>query len=281
MNELDVPAVDDLIRTALAEDLGSGDVTTRATMASDRHARAHIRAKQAAVIAGMPLIAKVCQAAGGGVAIDAKITDGATVAKGEVLAELEGSASTLLSVERVILNLLQQLSGVATLTAKFVAAAKGNKARIVDTRKTVPGLRILQKYAVRVGGGANHRFGLSDGILIKNNHITAAGGIGPALAAARARAPHGLRCEIECRTMDEVWLAVAGHADAILLDNMSPAHLREAVTLIAGRAITEASGGVSLDTIAAIAASGVDLISVGALTHSAPAVDLHMLLSLT
>ncbi len=280
MEIFDLPAVHDLLRAALAEDVGAGDVTTRLTVAPGVRAQASIRVKQAAVIAGIPLIRKLCAMAGGEVVVQEQCSDGTRVRKGAVIASLSGPAQTLLSIERVTLNLLQHLSGVATLTAQFVAAVKGTKARIVDTRKTLPGLRVLEKYAVRVGGGFNHRHRLDDGILIKNNHITAAGGVAAALRAARAGAPHGLKVEIECRTQAEVDEALGAGAEAILLDNMSVERLRAAVRRIAGRALTEASGGVHLDNVRAIAETGVDIISVGALTHSAPAVDLHMLLEL-
>jgi nicotinate-nucleotide pyrophosphorylase (carboxylating) len=276
----DLPAVDAVVKAALAEDLGAGDLTTRLTVPPERRARAEISAKEAAVVAGIPLIRKVCAAAGGGVDVRERVSDGARVQSGDVLAGLAGPAQTLLATERVILNLLQRLSGVATLTARFVAAVAGHRCRIADTRKTTPGLRVLEKYAVRVGGGYNHRTGLADGILIKNNHITAAGGVTAAVHAARAGAPHGLKVEVECSSFAEVDEALAAHAEVILLDNMSVDQLREAVRRIGGRALVEASGGVNMNNIAAIAATGVDIISVGALTHSVPAVDLHMTLFL-
>lgn len=276
MDTYDLPAVQELLRNALAEDIGAGDITTRLTIAAKTQARAEIRAKQAAVIAGVPLIRKICAIAATDVVVAELLQDGEPVDKGSVIATLSGSASALLSIERVTLNLLQHLSGIATLTAQFVAAVHGTKARIVDTRKTLPGLRLLQKHAVRVGGGFNHRQRLDDGILIKNNHITAAGGVTPAVRQARSGAPHGLKVEVECRTQAEVEEAIAAGAEAILLDNMSVAELHHAVQLIGGRVLTEASGGVSLETVRAIAESGVDVISVGALTHSAPAIDLHM-----
>ena len=281
MTVFDLPAVDALVKAALSEDVGAGDLTTQLTVPVTTQATAFIEAKCEAVIAGMPLIHKVCAVVGGGIEVDEQIHDGARVSTGAVLATLAGSAQSLLAIERVALNFLQHLSGIATLTASFVHAVRGSKSRIVDTRKTTPGLRFLEKYAVRVGGGANHRFGLDDGILIKNNHITAAGGLGVAVRAAKAAAPHLHKIEVECRTPAEVDEALTAGADCLLLDNMSVDQLAEAVRRIGGRALVEASGGVSLDTVAAIAGTGVDLISVGALTHSAPAVDLHMLLSLT
>jgi nicotinate-nucleotide pyrophosphorylase (carboxylating) len=280
MTVFDLPGVVDLVRTALAEDLGGGDLTTRLTIAPERQARAEISAKAPAVVAGVPLIRKIVEVAGGGVQVVERLADGVTVSPGDVLATLAGPARTLLVIERVTLNFLQHLSGISTVTARFVEAVRPHRCRIVDTRKTTPGLRVLQKYAVRAGGGFNHRQRLDDGILIKNNHITAAGGIAPAVAAAHAGAPHGIKVEVECSSLDEVAEAVNAHAEILLLDNMSVDQLAAAVRQVAGRAILEASGGVTLANVAAIAATGVDLISIGALTHSAPAVDLHMTLHL-
>jgi nicotinate-nucleotide pyrophosphorylase (carboxylating) len=280
MDVFDLPVVGALLTTALAEDLGAGDLTTQLTVPPGTHARGQIAAKQTAVIAGMPLIRRLCNAAGGGVEVQERLADGARVSSGDVLAVLSGSAHTLLAIERVTLNLLQRLSGIATLTSRFVAAVRGCGCRIVDTRKTTPGLRVLEKHAVRVGGGFNHRQRLDDGILVKNNHIAAAGGLSAALSAARVAAPHGLKIEVECRTVDDVDEAVSAGADIVLLDNMPVAQISEAVARIAGRAIVEVSGGITLENVRAVAATGVDIISVGALTHSAPAVDLHMTLSL-
>jgi len=281
MDVFDLPDVDALVRRAIGEDLGAGDLTTRLTVPRDTRARAEIAAKEGAVIAGLPLLRTVCAAAGGGIEVRQRIVDGTHVGPGDILATLSGSAHTLLAVERVALNFLQHLSGVATLTARFVAAVSGCGCRIVDTRKTTPGLRVLEKYAVRVGGGFNHRVRLDDGILVKNNHITAAGGVAAAVAAARAGAPHGLKVEVECATLSEVTEALAAGAEIILLDNMAVDELADAVRRIAGRAVVEASGGINLDNVRAVAETGVDIISIGALTHSAPAVDLHMTLFLT
>jgi nicotinate-nucleotide pyrophosphorylase (carboxylating) len=280
MDISDLPAVDAIVKTALAEDVGGGDLTTQLTVASDARGRAEVSAKERAVIAGTPLIRKVCAVTGGDVEARDCIADGTCVAAGDAIATLSGSVQTLLATERVMLNFLQHLSGIATLTARFVAAVSGCGCRIVDTRKTIPGLRVLEKYAVRVGGGFNHRYGLHDGILIKNNHITAAGGVAPAVSAARVGAPHGLKVEVECTTLSEVGEALAAGAEIILLDNMSLDELTQAVCRIDGHAVVEASGGVSLDNVRAIATTGVDIISIGALTHSAPAVDLHMTLFL-
>lgn len=273
----ELPQVDALIRAALEEDLGRGDVTTRLTVPPGLRATGTVLAKQDGVLAGLPLIARVFAVMGAhDVRVDQRARDGDAFTTGTVLATVEGPAEDLLVGERLSLNLLQQLSGVATMTRRFVDAVAGTKARVIDTRKTTPGLRALEKYAVRMGGGHNHRAGLDDGILIKDNHITAAGGVAAALAAARAGAPHGLRIEIECATIAQVDEALANGADALLLDNMTPAQLTEAVRHVAGHALTEASGGVTLETIRAVAETGVDLISVGALTHSAPAVDISM-----
>ncbi|MCX8073325.1 MAG: carboxylating nicotinate-nucleotide diphosphorylase [Candidatus Binatia bacterium] len=267
----------DLMQRELADDWGSGDITSAVTIPPGRSARAEIRAKAHGVLAGVEAVAVAAELVGT-VRAELVIVDGARLEPGRVVAVLHGSARELLAIERVTLNVLQHLSGVATLTRRYVDAVAGTRARIVDTRKTLPGLRLLQKYAVRVGGGHNHRFGLSDGILIKNNHISAAGGVRAAVEAARRHGPHTLRVEVECRTLEEVDEALTAGAEAILLDNMDPAGLRRAVERIQGRALTEASGGVNLETVRAIAETGVDLISVGALTHSAPALDLHMIL---
>jgi nicotinate-nucleotide pyrophosphorylase (carboxylating) len=277
MTIFDVPAVGQLIEAALAEDIGRGDVTTRLTVPPDLRATAAIVAKQDGVLAGAPLVDRVFAALGAhGVRITHHAADGAAFTAKTALASLEGPAADLLVGERVALNFVQQLSGVATLTRRYVDAVRGTKARVVDTRKTTPGLRVLEKYAVRMGGGANHRLGLDDGVLIKDNHITAAGGVAAAVRAARAGAPHTLRIQVECAAPAQVDEALGAGADAVLLDNMSVEQIAAAVRHIAGRALIEASGGVTLSSIRAIAETGVDLISVGALTHSAPAIDLSM-----
>jgi len=276
-----LPAVESLIRAALAEDIGRGDVTTMATVGAGTPGRAEIVAKQPGVLAGVALVARVFELLGAAqVAVEARRADGESFARGDVLVRLRGPARDLLSGERVALNFLQRLCGVATSTRRFVDAVAGTRARIIDTRKTTPGFRVLEKYAVRAGGGGNHRGGLDDGILIKDNHIAAAGGLTKAVQRARRAAPHTLRVEVECRTLREVDAAVRSGAEVILLDNMSAAQMREAVRRVAARALLEASGGVSLETVRAIAETGVDLISVGALTHSAPVIDLSMRLKL-
>ncbi|MBI4514356.1 MAG: carboxylating nicotinate-nucleotide diphosphorylase [Deltaproteobacteria bacterium] len=272
---LSLPGVADVIAAAVAEDLGHGDITTRLTVAASSRASAQIVAKQSGLLAGLPLVERV-YALFGGVTLDRHYADGDPLEEGAVVAVVSGNTRALLGGERVALNLLQHLSGIATLTAAFVQAVGDARCRIVDTRKTLPGLRLLEKYAVRVGGGANHRFNLADGILIKDNHIAAAGGVSAAVQSARAGAPHTLKIEVECTTLAQVDEALAAAADCILLDNMEVAAIAEAVQRIAGRALVEASGNMTLARVRAVAAAGVDLISVGALTHSAPAFDFSM-----
>jgi nicotinate-nucleotide pyrophosphorylase (carboxylating) len=269
-----------LLRAALAEDVGPWDLTTLATVPEDVPASATITAKAPGVIAGLPVSARVFALVDHQVRFEAAVAEGGVVAAGACVARLRGPARAILTGERVALNFLQYLSGIATRTARFVDLVAGTHARIVDTRKTVPGLRALAKYAVRVGGGQNHRHGLYDAILIKENHIAAAGGLGEAIRRARATAPHTGRVEVEVETLDQIPEALAAGADVLLLDNMDVETMREAIRRIGGRALTEASGGVSEATVAAIAAAGVDLISVGALTHSVTALDLSLRLEL-
>ena len=281
MTVFDLPAVRALIDAALAEDVGRGDLTTELTVPPERRATAVILAKQDGVLAGGPLMDRIVAAVGARQAsIAHHLDDGAAFTTGARLISIEGRAADLLVAERTALNLIQRLSGVATLTRRFVDAVAGTRARIVDTRKTTPGMRALEKYAVRAGGGHNHRLGLDDGILIKDNHLVAAGGVGAAVAAARRGAPHTARVQVECATIDQVDEALAAGVDAILLDNMSVSELATAVRHIAGRALIEASGGVTLATVRGIADAGPDLISVGALTHSSPSSDLAMDLAL-
>ncbi|MDO3377015.1 carboxylating nicotinate-nucleotide diphosphorylase [Geoalkalibacter halelectricus] len=269
--------IERIIRTALAEDIGAGDLTTEATLAPGTPGEARLVAKEDFVLAGIDVARQVFHAVDVGVSFSTEVSDGQQVRKGELLAVVQGAAASLLQAERVALNLLQRMSGVATLTAAYVAAVRGTDAQIVDTRKTTPGLRILEKYAVRMGGGRNHRYALYDGVLIKENHIAAAGGIAQAVARARQRLSHIHKIEIETQTLDEVGQALEAKADVILLDNMDLDMLRDAVALVRGRALTEASGGVNLESVRGIAETGVDLISVGALTHSYRAVDISML----
>jgi nicotinate-nucleotide pyrophosphorylase (carboxylating) len=277
MTVFDLASVKMLVQMAVAEDIGRGDLTTQLTVSAGVRGRAEIVAKQDGVLAGLPLLAQVFHALGAtAVEIREHLADGASFTTGTVIAELSGAAADLLAGERVALNFLQHLSGIATITRQYVTAVAGTGARVVDTRKTVPGLRLIEKYAVRLGGGSNHRLGLDDGILIKDNHIVAAGGIAAAVERAHKGAPHTMKIEVECTDLAEVDAALAAGTDAILLDNMSVADLAVAVKHINHRVLVEASGGVTLETIRAIAETGVDLISVGALTHSAPAIDLSM-----
>jgi nicotinate-nucleotide pyrophosphorylase (carboxylating) len=271
-------SLDNLIDQALREDIHTGDITTQALIPPDSRASARLIAKEEMILAGLFVAERVFKRLNSAIEFIACLTEGTHVAKGAVIATVRGATAELLMGERVALNLLQRLSGIATLTARYVAAVAGTGTRIVDTRKTTPGLRELEKYAVRVGGGINHRTGLYDGVLIKENHIAATGGIGEAITRARAYIPHTLKIEIETEALAQVDEALASGADIIMLDNMSLADMRSAVTAIAGRAQVEASGGVNLETVRAIAETGVDIISVGALTHSARAMDISMLL---
>ena len=266
-----------LVRTALDEDAAHNDLTSIATVHASARARAVIVARQPGVICGVPLALEAVRQleAHGTIRIDH--VDGARVAPGTIILYLSGKARGLLAAERVALNFMQRLSGVATLTAKFVEAVQGTRAKILDTRKTTPGWRLLEKYAVRCGGGTNHRMNLGDAVLIKDNHLAAVSGdVAAAVQRARAIAPAGARVEVECDRLEQAEAAVAAGADIVLLDNMTLDELREAVDAIAGRALVEASGGVRLDTVRAIADTGVDWISVGAITHSAPALDLAL-----
>jgi len=265
-----------VVRQALAEDVGSGDLTTALTVDPDVRARAEIISRQALVLSGLGPARLTFELVDPSVRFDALVPEGARAVSGQVLVEIQGAAASILTAERVALNYMMRLSGVATLTARFVEAVRGTRARIVDTRKTTPGLRALEKAAVRAGGGANHRFGLYDGVLIKDNHIAAAGSITAAVSRAKGRAPHTLKIEVEVEDLGGLEEAIQAGADIVLLDNMTPGQLAEAVRLARGRVVLEASGGVNLETVAEVAASGVDVISIGALTHSAPAVDLSL-----
>ncbi len=270
-------ALSEIVDRALAEDLGEGDVTTAATVPEDARASALITQKAPGVVFGLQAAERTFRALDPVAVCERLVVEGTWRESGEVL-RVEGSARALLSAERTALNFLQRLSGVATMAARCVAAIDGTGARILDTRKTTPGLRALEKAAVAAGGATNHRAGLYDAILIKENHATIAGGVGKAVALALERAP-GITLEVECRTLDEVDEALAAGATMILLDNMTPEQLRAAVAHVDGRAELEASGGVTLDTLRAVASTGVDFVSVGALTHSAPALDLSLILT--
>jgi nicotinate-nucleotide pyrophosphorylase (carboxylating) len=269
--------LDRMVDAWLAEDVGRGDRTTIAVVPPDTTGRARIEARGPAVVAGLQ-VAERCFVRVGGDRVKwlPEVRDGDRVESGDVLARIEGSLAAILTAERTALNILQRLSAIATLTARFVAETSGTNAQVVDTRKTTPGLRLLEKHAVAVAGGRNHRFGLDDGILVKDNHIQAAGSVTEATKRAVAGAPHGLLIEVEVQNLDELDEAIAAGAHAVLLDNMTPDGVRAAVERAGGRVLLEASGGINLDTTRAFAGTGVDLISVGALTHSAPAVDLAL-----
>ncbi len=271
----------DLIRQALAEDGAEADVTTLCTVPMEQQTQANIIARQTGVIAGLAVAVATFRELDQRVLVETPLEDGAVVQPGQVLAHISGPARSVLSAERVALNFLGHLSGIATLTAQCVRALEGTEARILDTRKTTPGLRSLEKASVRLGGGQNHRFNLSDGVLIKDNHIKAAGGISQAISLARRQAPHLLKIEVECETLIEVQKALEAEADVILLDNMPVEIMRNAVEFIRStspKVLIEASGSIGTNpiTLAVVAATGVDFISLGAITHSAPQFDVSL-----
>ncbi|MFV9506887.1 MAG: carboxylating nicotinate-nucleotide diphosphorylase [Oscillochloridaceae bacterium umkhey_bin13] len=278
--DLSKQLIDDLVARALAEDLGTGDLTTLATISATTQAEAAFVFREPGVLCGLPVVRAVFAATDPTLVLTTLVEEGSPIAAGQPVATIRGAARGLLSGERVALNLLQRLSGIATMAARYVAAVAGTRVRILDTRKTTPGLRAFEKYAVRVGGATNHRFGLYDGVMLKDNHlaILAAEGLGLGAAVRRARANVGpMVCvEVEVENVEQAAEAAEAGADLILLDNMPPDQLQAAVAVIAGRARTEASGGITLETIGAVAASGVDFISVGALTHSARALDIGL-----
>lgn len=266
-----------IIKAGLAEDIGAGDITTRATVSPEKKGRAVAAAKDNFVVAGVDVFAETFKCLDKSIKVKKMVADGCPVRKGDVIAEVEGGLAGILQAERVALNLFQRMSGIATLTAKYVEAVRDTKTKILDTRKTVPGLRVLDKMAVRLGGGTNHRIGLYDGVLIKDNHIEAAGGITAAVAAQRKHLKsRKLRIEVETKNLREVREALACGVEMIMLDNMTNAAMRKAVAFIAGRALTEASGNVNLRRIRAIAATGVNFISIGELTHSVRAADISL-----
>ena len=265
-----------LIEEALFEDIGPGDITSEAVIPEEASSTAEIIAKQDLVLAGVLIAREVFRKLDPWVQFTPLAHDGSRVPSGSLIAQVQGRTRMLLAGERVALNLLQHLSGIATYTARYVDALKGSRAEILDTRKTLPGLRALEKYAVRTGGGRNHRFGLYDGVLIKDNHIKAAGGIIKAMADIRKKVHPLLKIEVEVKTLDEVREAMAAGATMILLDNMPPALMKQAVGIVGERVLVEASGNVTLDSVKAIAETGVDFISSGSLTHSAPAADISM-----
>ena len=269
-------ATEDFVRRVLAEDLGTGgDVTSRATIAADARFTAAMNCREPIVLAGLGVAAAFFRALDPQVEIETAASDGDAVPAGSVLMRLQGNARAMLAAERSALNTLQHLSGIATLTRRYVEAIAGTGATLLDTRKTIPGLRQLDKYAARMGGASNHRMRLDDGVLIKDNHVAVCGGVSEAVRRAKAAAT-GLQVQVEVDRIEQIEPALAAGADRLLLDNMPPPVLREAVALVAGRVPLEASGGVSLDTIRAIAETGVDFISVGRITQSAPAVDIGL-----
>jgi nicotinate-nucleotide pyrophosphorylase (carboxylating) len=273
---IDPLVVETVVEAALREDIGFGDLTSELVIPADAVATFTLVARDALVVAGLDVAAATFRRRVPDAAIELAVRDGARLTAGERLGQVRGSARGLLTAERTALNLLQHLSGVATLTARYVALIAHTKAVLVDTRKTTPGLRALEKHAVQVGGGRNHRLRLDDGVLIKDNHIAVCGGIAAAVARARAGVPLLTKIEVECDTLDQVRDALAAGADLLLLDNMEPARLRQAVALVGGRVPLEASGGVTLETIAAIAETGVDFISTGRITQAAPGVDIGL-----
>lgn len=268
----------EVVQRALNEDLGKGDLTTRLTVPQGRKAQGTFYAKQSLVLAGLPVAAEVFQTMDRNCEFGAVAAEGAEVPPGEPLAKVKGEAAALLSGERVALNFLQRLSGIATLTRAFKNQIAGLKTELLDTRKTTPGLRTLEKYAVRMGGGCNHRLRLDDGILIKNNHLLFANGVGAAVESARAGRPGAIPVEVEVRTLNELEEAIDSGADLVLLDNMTPEQVATCVKIARGKSRLEVSGGVSLENLRAYAETGVDRISVGALTHSAAAVDINFLI---
>jgi nicotinate-nucleotide pyrophosphorylase (carboxylating) len=273
------PAVTRLIELAIEEDLGRGDATTQALVGPEATATAHLVARQRLTVAGLDIAAAVFRRLDPSIAIQTQIDDGAEAQPGARVATYRGAAAALLSGERTALNFLQRLSGVATLTRTFVAAAQGTSLRITDTRKTTPGFRLLEKYAVRMGGGSNHRFDLGSGVLIKDNHVALAGSVSEAVRRAKGRVPHSLNIEVEVDTMAQLDEALAADVDIVLLDNFTDADLGRAMARLRAvkpRPLVEVSGGVTLVRIPELARAGVDLVSVGALTHSAPAVDLAL-----
>jgi nicotinate-nucleotide pyrophosphorylase (carboxylating) len=266
--------VEEIVRRALAEDIGTGDLTTEATIPADAETTAIIHTKEDGVLAGLDVARAVFRMLDPDCVFTALRQDGERIARGETVAELKGKARAILMGERVALNLLQRMSGIATMTRQAADALRYFPTRVVDTRKTVPGLRMLDKYAVRCGGGQNHRIGLYDAVLIKDNHIKVAGGVGAAVAAARKNIPFTVRIEVETENLAQVEEALAAGPDIIMLDNMDHETMRRAVELIGGRAKVEASGKVTLETVAEVAKAGVDFISMGALTHSVKALDI-------
>lgn len=273
---MQIPGMEEIIRLALEEDIGGGDVTTLSTVPETNTSRGKFLAKEPLTVCGLPALKRVFELIDARIAVTPLVSDGDEVKKGDLIATIEGPARGILTGERTALNLLQRLSGVATKTREAVRQVEGTRAVIVDTRKTTPGMRGLEKYAVRMGGGTNHRTGLYDGVLIKDNHIRAAGGISKAIENARAHAHHLLKVEVEVEDFEQLEEALQAKADIIMLDNMSLADMAEAVRRVNGRALTEASGNMGERNLHEVAKTGVDIISIGALTHSARAMDISL-----
>lgn len=268
--------LDEFLKRALEEDIGHGDITTLSTVAVDRYTEGKFIAKEDGVICGLPVLVRLFEILDPAIKIDCKVDEGDVLKKGDVIADIKGHARSILTGERVALNLLQRMSGIATRTHEAVEEIKGTSAVIADTRKTTPGLRMLEKYAVRMGGGSNHRFNLADGILIKDNHIVAAGGITEAVRRARRMASHMLKIEVEVENFEQINEALAAGADIIMLDNMTLEDMTKAVEIIGDRALVEASGNMGDKDLASVAATGVDIISIGALTHTVRAMDISL-----
>jgi nicotinate-nucleotide pyrophosphorylase (carboxylating) len=264
------------VEAALQEDIRSGDITTNSLIPANAQATALMRFRESGIVCGIGAAKSTFRLLDENIDLKVLLEDGAAVNAGEVALEIRGNARAILTAERVSLNIVQHLSGIASATAQYVKETEGTKARIVDTRKTTPGLRLLEKYAVRCGGGHNHRYALDDMILIKDNHIALCGGIKNAVSRARENVGHSVKIEVECDTLDQVREALQAGAELILLDNMPPATLREAVEIVGGKALCEASGGINLQTVRGVAQSGVDIISAGALTHSVRALDVGL-----
>jgi len=276
MNPGYLSQIDKIVDHALEEDLGPGDITTSAIIDPSIKGRARLSAREEIILAGMEVFSRVFYRLDPEILVECNYHDGDMVPDGDDIGIVKGSMRGILSGERTALNFLQHLSGIATLTRRYAEKTDPSRVRVIDTRKTTPGLRILEKYAVRLGGGINHRFGLFDGILVKDNHIAAAGSISKALADIKAKVPHTLRIEVEVEDTKGVEEAIGAGADAILLDNMSLKEIREAVSIARGRVLLEASGGITLESIEEISKTGVDMISVGAITHSARSVDISL-----
>lgn len=272
----DEALLDKIIQNALEEDIRDGDITTDAIIDRNVKGKAILETREDIVLAGLPVFMRTFTLSDPGISFEVFYEESQDVQKGEVICSVNGSMSAILMAERTALNFIQRMSGIATLTREYVSRVSSKKVKILDTRKTVPGLRVLDKYSVTAGGGNNHRFGLYDAFLIKDNHIAVAGSIAAAVKAAKIKAAKGIRVEVETESLEDVKEAVEAGADTILLDNMTAEEMREAVKLVKGRAVTEASGGVTLNNIIEIAETGVDLISIGALTHSVRAVDLSL-----